>query len=246
MSIAKIPETVALENDKGRNVLFKKVNEIIDALGENVEGDEGVEERVEQLETDLPLVDGRVQQLETDLPLVEGRVEQLETDLPLVEGRVEQLEEAADEMIEEAAATAFARNLSSALSASGSEITMVQNHPFSIPEHVKEYAVDGKIRFKNALAAGVSVTGITLNGNVVPVSGLDLEGKTEVYLSELIDAEIAPVRTLLEDHADLDCTWVFTLGGTVTDTITAEYVISKDGFVTEKVIATNKVAVDNS
>jgi len=173
MTIEKLNETVSLEEDKGRNAIFSKINKLID----------------------------------------------------------------------EASVAELARGYKQSISASGAKITFVQKYPFLVPEHLKDFALDGRIRSKVAIPAGASISAITLNGASVAVSDKDLEGLKEVFLSELFHADV-PKRTSLNGHKDINYTWVFTITGTIDDTITAETIISNDDFVTEKLIAADKVAVE--
>jgi len=94
------------------------------------------------------------------------------------------------------------------------------------------YKTDALITASEALGVGAIVSEITYNDTPIAVSSLDLEGKTSVYLSELIN-ETVPTRNEIEGHAGLVDVWCITIANINDVTLNIKDVISNDSFTTE-------------
>lgn len=127
----------------------------------------------------------------------------------------------------------------------GQIVTASYAYPATIGEALAHWKVDSLLTPSVAFPAGTSVSAITYNGTPVPVSNLDLEGLTSVYLSQLIN-EAAPTRTFITGQAGLTDVWTFTIGNTseLDFTLKVEGVISEDNFVHSKVFVEDILSIN--
>jgi hypothetical protein len=119
----------------------------------------------------------------------------------------------------------------------GNKITVTIEYPDTIDEVLSDWMTDAKITSTQPMPEDATAD-IMYNGNPV-AENVPLGGMTEVYLSELLGSGEG-TRTPVVNHAGLTDVWTITItsGSPTIDTdITINSVISNDGFVTDKTIA---------
>jgi hypothetical protein len=130
---------------------------------------------------------------------------------------------------------------SMSLSVSGNDITHVAEYPDMIDASLSDYKQDAIITFDDALPAGTVVNVVTYNQGsgttTLTSTNVDLEGRTVVWLSELVTETM---RNAITGHASLTTTMVFTIDNNTSNIDTdmkVQQVISDDNFFTWTVIA---------
>lgn len=118
----------------------------------------------------------------------------------------------------------------SSATANVAEVTIT--YPETISELLADYMTDAKITSSVTFPAGFYVSAITYGGTSVPVSELDLGGKTSVYLSELTN-EAVPSRNPITGHVGREDVWevTFTTPASFSAEIQVDSLISKNDFV---------------
>ena len=123
-------------------------------------------------------------------------------------------------------------------------ITASTVYPETIDEEIGAYTTDALIEVASALPAGTVVSAISIGGNSLTPTSLDLEGKTEVWLSELFTE---PSRTPFSGHANQTIEVVATVSGN-TDAINTNLIvspaISDDDFVTHTKLSSDTTTLE--
>lgn len=127
----------------------------------------------------------------------------------------------------------------------GGDVTITIVYPTPIDSNLQVWKSDRTILSEDPLPEGTTVSALTYNGDPVPVSEIDLGGRTEVFLSELVDDSV-PTRGSVHLEAGVTAVWVVTITNTnpIDTNIYAQAVVSNDDFITHKVLAeTDPIAI---